>query len=509
MSLLIVGARGVDALTINEALVDPAGTDTGNEWIELYNETCDAVDLSGYDLNAAGDYYTFPVFTLDPHSFITVHWRADGIDTTTDLYTGTVNFDTNMGNTSGSLSLFNDGVHSKNTIVDFVQYGAGGQSWEAAAIDAGIWTLDDAVTIGGSGESFGLSTDGQDGNVSTDWSVFTTLSPGALNNDSVTPPSCATPTPAPTATPTPTPTNTPTPTITPSPSPTITPSPTPTTAPSVTPTPTVAEPSVKITSYPKAVDFEKTFTIKGDVKNLDPSTQYYLKFEASPDGSTWYQGKTLGADGETMLSWNSGWSSYPTITTNPSGNAGFKIMAAMKLGESEQNYQVRVKVHPVEGSSNYYSDHKTIAAKFTLDVDPNEKPDVDNTVQTVTEELIVDAKKHDIGTLVRVTGIVTADLELLGSKAFYIEDDTAGVKVLVANPEGLKVKLGQKVTLLGELGEGFNELYIKVADKSGMNIAQNSTVRKPVGVQTGGVNEAKEGSLVIVSGRVTKTSGDT
>ncbi|MBI2587680.1 lamin tail domain-containing protein [Candidatus Azambacteria bacterium] len=62
------------AVLINEIFYDPAGTDTGQEAIELYNNADELVTLTGYDLNAvSGDYFTFPTFTLGSRAFAVVH----------------------------------------------------------------------------------------------------------------------------------------------------------------------------------------------------------------------------------------------------------------------------------------------------------------------------------------------------------------------------------------------------------------------------------------------------
>lgn len=59
--------RGV---VINEVLYDPAGSDAGKEWVELFNTNRVSVDLSGYILqlgsNVFGDVYTFPAGTVLP-----------------------------------------------------------------------------------------------------------------------------------------------------------------------------------------------------------------------------------------------------------------------------------------------------------------------------------------------------------------------------------------------------------------------------------------------------------
>lgn len=157
-------------IVINEVLYDPDGTDTGLEYIRLYNNGDSAVDLTGYDLNAvSGDYFAIPSFSLSQKSFVTVHWRKDGTNNQTDLHTGTSGYDANMGNTTGWVALFKNSEHTKDSITDYLEYGAGGQTYESKAVPAGIWTAGDFIPDVVEGKAIKLKTDGADNNSSNDW----------------------------------------------------------------------------------------------------------------------------------------------------------------------------------------------------------------------------------------------------------------------------------------------------------------------------------------------------
>ena len=158
------------AVVINEVLYDPTRTDTGLEYIRLYNNADSSFNLTGYELNAvSGDYYIFSSFSLNPKSFITIHWRKDGINTQTDLYTGTSGFDANMGNTTGWVALFRSKHDEKDTIIDYIEYGATGQTHEPKAIAAGIWTAGDFIPDVSEGKAIKLKIDGVDTNSPSDW----------------------------------------------------------------------------------------------------------------------------------------------------------------------------------------------------------------------------------------------------------------------------------------------------------------------------------------------------
>lgn len=172
-------AANAGGVVINEVYYDPADSDTGEEWIELYNGTANLIDLTDYDLNAvSGDYYTFPSFTLSSGDFVVVYWNTDGTNTTTDLYTGTSGF-SNMGNTSGWVAFFNSTSHVSNTIIDYIEYGAGGKTWESVAVNAGIWTAEDYVFDVDAGHSLARDPTGKDTNTKDDFIDLVTPNPGS------------------------------------------------------------------------------------------------------------------------------------------------------------------------------------------------------------------------------------------------------------------------------------------------------------------------------------------
>lgn len=161
-------------IVISEVFYDAVGADTGKEWVELYNKSYLAFDLTGYELNASsGDYYTFSN-NLKAKDCLVIHWNSEGIDTESDLYTGLDDF-LNMGNTSGWVALFND-THSSSTIVDYLEYGAAGKTWESAANSAGIWTEGDFIPNVEEGHSIEYLGSGD---TSSDWRDQSYPTPGS------------------------------------------------------------------------------------------------------------------------------------------------------------------------------------------------------------------------------------------------------------------------------------------------------------------------------------------
>jgi len=71
-------------IIINEIEQNPTGTDSGNEWVELYNPTGSAVDLSGWELwttHGIVETYVFPSGTLiDPGGYLVITFSSQFLD---------------------------------------------------------------------------------------------------------------------------------------------------------------------------------------------------------------------------------------------------------------------------------------------------------------------------------------------------------------------------------------------------------------------------------------------
>jgi len=188
-------------VVIDEVLYDAIGADAGNEWLEFYNTSGTPRVLTGLfvRLDVTSIPYQFPEFTLQPHAYVVLHTNVTGTDTAADLYPPQPL--ANMGNTGGSVSFCRTDPPTAENFIDFVQYGAGNQTWENTAVEAGIWTEGDFVTGVIEGSSMGRFPNGQDTNKPEDWVEFSMPTGGAENEYLPTPTPTETPTVTPTATP--------------------------------------------------------------------------------------------------------------------------------------------------------------------------------------------------------------------------------------------------------------------------------------------------------------------
>jgi len=173
-------------VVINEIFSDPKGNDTGLEWIELYNSGSQTIDLTGWQIGT-GSYFTLPSYLMPANSYLLIRWHVDGQNTSNEIFTGTAAVDINLANSSGFIALFNSGQRNKNTIVDYLAYGKAGQTWEASASQAGIWTKGQFLpaTEANKNQSLGLKQDGQDQNLASDWQIFSYPTPGKPNNQDI------------------------------------------------------------------------------------------------------------------------------------------------------------------------------------------------------------------------------------------------------------------------------------------------------------------------------------
>jgi len=131
---------------ITEVLFNPAGADTGGEYVVIKNEGAEAKNLAGWQLYPDGiGYFTFPLFSLEAGASVKVFLRQSGSNSSTALYHQTPA--ANMGNTSGSIALFSGTQHDASTLVDFVQYGRSGETWETSADEAGLWIKGEFIAI--------------------------------------------------------------------------------------------------------------------------------------------------------------------------------------------------------------------------------------------------------------------------------------------------------------------------------------------------------------------------
>jgi hypothetical protein len=122
-------------LAFNEVLVDPVGSDTGKQIIELVNTTGSSFTPGGWYLCAPFAYVALPAIAVPSGGIVRLHVNMTGTDTPTDWYTGLLRDllrrDTLVLYKSANFTVSTD-------IVDFVSWG-GGTNRANQAVSVGQW----------------------------------------------------------------------------------------------------------------------------------------------------------------------------------------------------------------------------------------------------------------------------------------------------------------------------------------------------------------------------------
>ena len=120
-------------LRISEVLVLPRDEESRDQRIELTNVSDAPLDLWGYQIWIHGLVHALPgELRLAPGNRFVVHFGVEGVDDGNNLYVGSNRVSLRPG--ADVITLFRDG-----SLVDFVQWGRGGQAGERLAVALGLW----------------------------------------------------------------------------------------------------------------------------------------------------------------------------------------------------------------------------------------------------------------------------------------------------------------------------------------------------------------------------------
>ncbi|MDP2360974.1 MAG: lamin tail domain-containing protein [bacterium] len=132
---LVCTARA--GIHFNEVCYDPEGVDTGQEWIELINTGTEPVSLDGWLLDCNGPNLILPAVQLGPGQVLVIHNNA--VEALPHTQQEVWFAGPSLGNTHGFLGLWRSDAQNLGNLVDYLQYGQVGHSWEGQAIEAGLW----------------------------------------------------------------------------------------------------------------------------------------------------------------------------------------------------------------------------------------------------------------------------------------------------------------------------------------------------------------------------------
>jgi hypothetical protein len=146
------GGGGTGKLVINEVLYDTPGDDAIEEWVELYNGTASAINLSGYKLVDNATTYTLPSITIPAGGFLTIASNSAGFSSLYGFAPNVSGMTLALGNSGDRLTLQN----ASGTALDMV-------AWENYVSG---WGLNAAT-----GQSIYRKSRTTDTDVAADWMV--------------------------------------------------------------------------------------------------------------------------------------------------------------------------------------------------------------------------------------------------------------------------------------------------------------------------------------------------
>ena len=132
-------------------------------------------------------------------------------------------------------------------------------------------------------------------------------------------------------------------------------------------------------------------------------------------------------------------------------------------------------------------------------------PSAAHAAQTID---IGDARALPLGSVVTIKGTVTVASGAFGSSAFdagfALQDKSGGIYVSLATDLGLQLRDQAEVT--GQLVDSFGLLILVPASPGDVKPMGHGRPVTPEAVNTGTVNEATEGRLVVVEGAITQAA---
>ncbi|MFC1780136.1 lamin tail domain-containing protein [Patescibacteria group bacterium] len=141
--------------------------------------------------------------------------------------------------------------------------------------------------------------------------------------------------------------------------------------------------------------------------------------------------------------------------------------------------------------------------EFNMYIDPS---DLFHGVEILTIE---EARRKEIGEEVCLSGVITIEVNKLGSKLFYMQDESSGIQVYLSKEDFWQdYKIGNEIKVIGELKESKGEMRVYVNDEKAILLeSEEENNFDPKKTATGDVNESLEGMFVFVSGEIIETSG--
>lgn len=165
------------------------------------------------------------------------------------------------------------------------------------------------------------------------------------------------------------------------------------------------------------------------------------------------------------------------------------------IQSNEHFVEVGETYDQIVGYVDYNHDEFKVTPRFEKDV-----------VEDIALSSIKDARKADLGSLVRVEGIITAMFEAGGKVNYFIQDETAG---LVVRAEDIDARIGDEIEAKARTEEYFELLQLQPTSSNIEITEEDAGVPTPRNIESDELDEDVEGQLVEIEGvEVTEVDGN-
>lgn len=480
----VAHAQDASSVVINEVLYDAAGSDTGQEWIELFNAGSTNVVIEEWRIERGGtnftSVFTFPSGTaLAPGAFLLV---GESSVTNAD-FIATLVFQ-NGGDATDGIRL----VSAHGTVIDALLYDTpNSNSLPDESGNPGTSFAPDVSE----GQSLARIPDGSDTHASsTDFRGVGTPTPRQANSTQSA--------------------------ITPVPSPSMS-------------TPSIARSIVINEVLPDPVGDD---AVGEFVELVNPSHETVelggFTLDDMEGGGAPYMipsGTTISAGGyqafmrsETKLAFNNDGDTVRLLAADGTvlATTAYEDVPRAGTAWARRGSTYEWTLSPTPGSPNVFTPLPTPTLKSATG--STSSPRASSRVLTPTSasplvrSSFSDVRGLAVGAPVQVEGIVSAPPDLLGADLFYIagvtpSDAKAGLQIFVSAGEAPALVVSDRISVRGVRSSIQNEARIR-AEAADIRKLGEASPPAPLDITTGSIGEVYEGALVRVTGEVLRLSGN-
>lgn len=119
------------------------------------------------------------------------------------------------------------------------------------------------------------------------------------------------------------------------------------------------------------------------------------------------------------------------------------------------------------------------------------------------EVSLLEIKNQEVGSRVKVRGIVNVLPNIFGTQYFYITDNIAGAQVYMYSKDFPEFKVGDEVVVTGEISLAYGEKRIKIKEKKDI-VVEGERELIAQSIDIGDISENFVGSFLQISGEVTE-----